>query len=352
MKAYTQRILENLNTTVLLLDASLRLKSINPAGEQLFEISARQILGQTLGELLPHNPTLIAAMGQALATGHPFTEHGLRLTLPSRHEVTIDCTVTPLANDQGEGELLLEWIPVDRLLRLAREENLLDQHAASRALIRGLAHEIKNPLGGLRGAAQLLERQLPDKSLQEYTRIIIHEADRLRNLVDRMVGPNAPLKQQAVNIHHILEHVRSLILAEIHQGIHVRRDYDPSLPEFNADPEQLIQSVLNVVRNAAQALNNQGTIWLRTRVERQFTIGQRRHRLVLRAEIEDDGPGIPDDLKEHIFYPMVTGRAEGTGLGLSIAQVIIHQHAGLIECSSRPGQTIFKIYLPLENGHG
>lgn len=352
LKAYTQRILENLNTTVLLLDASLRLKSINPAGEQLFEISARQIVGQTLGELLPHNPALIAAMGQALATGHPFTEHGLRLILTSRHEVTIDCTVTPLADDQGEGELLLEWIPVDRLLRLAREENLLDQHAASRALIRGLAHEIKNPLGGLRGAAQLLERQLPDKSLQEYTRIIIHEADRLRNLVDRMVGPNAPLKQQAVNIHHILEHVRSLILAEVHQGIRVRRDYDPSLPEFNADPEQLIQSVLNVVRNAAQALNNQGTIWLRTRVERQFTIGQRRHRLVLRAEIEDDGPGIPDDLKEHIFYPMVTGRAEGTGLGLSIAQVIIHQHAGLIECSSRPGQTIFKIYLPLENGHG
>jgi two-component system, NtrC family, nitrogen regulation sensor histidine kinase GlnL len=352
LKAHTQRILENLNTTVLLVDAQLKLRSINPAGELLFEISARQIVGQALGDLLPNNPALIDAMRQALATGHPFTEHGLHLLLSGKRDIAIDCTVTPLTDNHGKSELLLEWVPIDRLLRLAREENMLDQHAVSRALIRGLAHEIKNPLGGLRGAAQLLERQLPDKALKEYTRIIIHEADRLRNLVDRMVGPNAPLKKQAVNIHQVFEHVRSLMLAEIPNGIAVHRDYDPSIPEFSADPEQLIQAVLNVVRNAAQALNNAGDITLRTRIERQHTIGHQRHRLVLRAEIEDNGPGIPDELREHIFYPMVTGRAEGTGLGLSIAQVIIHQHGGSIECTSRPQQTVFKIYLPLENGHG
>ncbi len=352
MHTLSQRILENLNTSVMLVDQQLDLRSINPAGELLFELSARQIVGLPMSELLPGNPQLIDALRQVLNTGHPFTEHGLRLLLPGKRDITIDCTVTPLHGDQGASELLLEWVPVDRLLRLAREENMLDQHAVSRALIRGLAHEIKNPLGGLRGAAQLLERQLPEKALKEYTRIIIHEADRLRNLVDRMVGPNTPLKKQAVNIHQVYEHVRSLILAEIPEGIIIERDYDPSIPEFSADPEQLIQAVLNVVRNATQALNNEGLITLRTRIERQHTIGQQRHRLVLRAEIEDNGPGIAEELREHIFYPMVTGRAEGTGLGLSIAQVIIHQHGGSIECTSRPQQTIFRIHIPLENAHG
>ena len=352
MNTHSLRILENLNTSVMLVDQQLALRSINPAGELLFELSARQIVGLPMSELLPGNPLLIDALQQALESGHPFTEHGVRLLLAGKRDITIDCTVTPLHDDQGTSELLLEWIPVDRLLRLAREENMLDQHTVSRALIRGLAHEIKNPLGGLRGAAQLLERQLPEKALKEYTRIIIHEADRLRNLVDRMVGPNTPLKKQAVNIHQVYEHVRSLILAEFPEGIAIERDYDPSIPEFSADQEQLIQAVLNVVRNAAQALNNNGIITLRTRIERQYTIGQHRHRLALRAEIEDNGPGIDEELREHIFYPMVTGRAEGTGLGLSIAQVIIHQHDGAIECMSRPQQTIFKIHIPLGNGHG
>jgi two-component system nitrogen regulation sensor histidine kinase GlnL len=351
LKAQAQRILESLNTAVLVVDDELCLRSINPAGEMLFAVSARQILGTSLDELLPHNPALLDALRLAVATGHPYTEHGLALTLPNRSELHIDSTVTPLVGESGRTELLMEWLPVDRLLRLAREENMLDQHAVTRAVIRGVAHEIKNPLGGLRGAAQLLERQLPDPALREYTRIIIHEADRLRNLVDRMVGPNAPLKKQPVNIHQVFEHVRSLLLAEIPEGIAIRRDYDPSIPEFVADQEQLIQAVLNVVRNAAQALNYSGTISLRSRIERQFTLGQRRHRLVLRAEIEDNGPGVPEDLREHIFYPMVTGRPEGTGLGLSITQVIIHQHGGTIECISRPGQTLFRIYLPLENGH-
>ncbi len=335
----------------MVLDSSLRLLSINPAGEMLFEVSARQILGQPITDLLPHNAALIQQLNEALRSGHPFTEHGLRASLADGRDITVDCAATPLAVGVTT-EMLIELTPVDRLLRIAREEKMLDQHATSRALIRGLAHEIKNPLGGLRGAAQLLERKLPNNELAEYTRIIIREADRLRGLVDRMIGPNVPLNKRPTNIHQVFEHVRSLILAEIPEGISVRRDYDPSLPEFLGDSDQLIQAILNIARNAAQALDGKGAVWLRSRVERKFTIGQNRHRLTLRAEIEDNGPGVPDELKEHIFYPMITGRAEGTGLGLSIAQDIIHQHGGMIECVSRPLQTIFRIYLPMEVGNG
>lgn len=348
----SQRILENLNTAVLAVGDDLRVRSINPAGELLFQLSARQIVGQSLADLLASNAELIDALQQAYASQHPFTEHGLRLQLAGKRELIVDCSVTPLSDGDRAGELLIEFTRIDKLLRLAREESLQDQHDTNRAVLRGLAHEIKNPLGGLRGAAQLLERELPDKSLQEYTSIIIREADRLRNLVDRMVGPNTLLDMRPVNIHEIFEHVRSLILAEIPAGIRIERDYDPSLPVFPGDSEQLIQAVLNIARNAAQALGgNDGAIRLRSRIERQFTLGQTRHRLVLRAEIEDNGPGIAEDLRERIFFPLVTGRADGTGLGLSIAQTIVHQHGGVIECESRPGQTIFRIYLPLENGH-
>jgi two-component system nitrogen regulation sensor histidine kinase GlnL len=346
------QILENLTTTVLTFDAQLRLTSINPAGEMLFEISAKKIIGQKLVELLPHARRLVKALEKALDSGHPFTARGVSLKLPGNKAITIDCTVSPLIDATPEAALLVEITQIDRLLRLTRDENMLDRQSANRAVLRGLAHEIKNPLGGLRGAAQLLERELPDKSLREYTRIIIHEADRLRNLVDRIIGPHQPLKKQPVNIHEVLEHVRRLMLVEIPVGLTILCEYDPSLPELQAEPEQLIQAVLNIMRNSAEAMHNQGTIRLRTRAERQFTIGHKRHRLVLRADIEDTGPGIPEELQEHIFYPMVTGKAGGTGLGLSIAQDIIAKHGGLIECRSHPGQTVFSIYLPLENGHG
>ena len=345
-------ILDNLNTAVLLVDSGLVLRAMNPAGEMLFETGARQAIGQPLTHLLARNQTLIEAIHQTLVSGHPFTEHGLRLGVPVNRLVTVDCTVTPLLRPDGKTELILEISTIDRLLRLAREESRHDQHAASRAVIRGLAHEIKNPLGGLRGAAQLLERELPSASLKEYTRIIIHEADRLRNLVDRMVGPNAPLNKQPTNIHQVMDHVRRLIRAEVTQGIRIEHDFDPSIPEFAADDEQLIQAVLNVARNAVQALNGAGVIRFRTRIERQFTIGQKRHRLALCAEIEDDGPGVPAELQESIFYPMVTGKPDGTGLGLSIAQDIVNKHGGTIEFTSRPQQTVFRIYLPLENAHG
>lgn len=341
-KNLPQHILENLNTAVLLVDNELTLRAINPSAEMLLQTGARQAVGQPLAHLFPHNLALIEAMHAALMSGHPFTEHGLRLGLPPDRWMTVDCTVTPTGSD-----VLLEINPIDRLLRLAREETRHDQHAASRAVIRGLAHEIKNPLGGLRGAAQLLERELPSESLKEYTRIIIHEADRLRNLVDRMVGPKLPPRILPVNIHQIMEHVRKLILAEVPTSMRVERNFDPSIPDLQADSDQLIQAMLNITRNAVQALGGTGTIRLRTRVERQCPIGQKRYRLAVRIDIEDNGPGIPEDLRERIFYPMVTGKPEGTGLGLSIAQDIIDQHGGMIEFTSQPGQTIFRIYLPL-----
>lgn len=349
------RVLDNLTTAVLMFDDTLHLTSINPAGEMLFEVSAKKIVGQRLDELVPRSGRLVRALRQAVESCHPFTAHGIRLQLPGRKMLTLDCTVTPLLDadtPRTPPVLLVELTQVDRLLRLTREENTLERQAANRAVLRGLAHEIKNPLGGLRGAAQLLARQLPDKALQEYTRVIIHEADRLRNLVDRMMGPYQALQKQSVNIHHILEHVRLLLLAEVPEGLTIQRDYDPSLPELEGDPEQLIQAVLNIARNSVQALDGRGVIQLRTRIERGFTIGQERYRLVLRATVEDNGPGIPVELLDRIFYPMVTGRSDGTGLGLSIAQDIVTRHGGLIECTSRTGQTRFTLYLPLENGHG
>ncbi len=351
-KSLSPLIFENLNTAVLLVDSELQVQAMNPAAEMLFSTGARQAIGHPLAHLIPHNQALIESIHASLLSDHPVTEHGLRLTTPGGTRATVDCTLTPLAQANGRGELILEINPIDRLLRLAREESRHDQHAASRAVIRGLAHEIKNPLGGLRGAAQLLERELPSPALREYTRVIIHEADRLRNLVDRMVGPNTPLNKQPTNIHRIMEHVRTLIQAEVPAGMRVERDFDPSIPEFNADGDQLIQAVLNIARNAVQALNGEGTIRFRSRTERQFTIGNRRHRLVVCAEIEDSGPGIPDELRESIFYPMVTGKPDGTGLGLSIAQDIVQQHNGMIEFVSQPGKTVFRIFLPLEASNG
>ena len=218
-----------------------------------------------------------------------------------------------------------------------------------KALVRGLAHEVKNPLGGIRGAAQLLEKEFTTEDLKEYTQVIIGETDRLQKLVDDMLGPNRPLRKEMTNIHGVLERVRQLVSAESDDELKIVRDYDPSLPEFQADHDQLIQAILNIVRNAKQALQGKGIITLRTRPERQVTIGQTYHRYVLKVDIIDNGPGIDPEFIEQIFYPMVTGRAEGTGLGLSIAQTLVAQHDGLIECNSKPGETIFTILLPLVN---
>jgi len=345
-------ILDNLNTTVFLFDRDLLLTYVNPAGEVLFALSARYMLGVSAANLITcPDETVERRFRHAVETRQPFTEREVNIALVDGRTIIVNCIVLPLHQFGSDIELLVEVHQVDRQLRISREEHLISQHQATQALIRGLAHEIKNPLGGLRGAAQLLEQELPDRSLCEYTRIIIDEADRLQKLMDEMLGPNRIMKRRMINIHDVLEHVRGLFLAEYPTGPELIRDYDPSIPELMADQDRFIQAVLNLVRNAANATGETGTILLRTRVMRQFTIGSRRHRLVLCVEVEDNGPGIPEELQEQIFFPMVTGSPGGTGLGLPIAQDLINQHGGLIECESRPGKTRFIVYLPLEIDH-
>lgn len=347
-----QQIIDGLSGALMVLDQAGRIEFANPAAEVLFDTSIKRLKGIGVELLFGGQPEEIALIHLVRDSGQRFSKREAQMINLSGASLIVDYSVAAL----NDGLLLMEVHPRDRLLRIEREEELLNHHATARSLIRGLSHEIKNPLGGIRGAAQLLERELPDEELKEFTRIIIDETDRLRNLVDRMMGPYRKPKIQQVNIHEVLEHVRALIDVEAEGQIQLIRDYDPSIPEFSGDYEQIIQAVLNIARNAFQALQENviasPQICLRTRAIRRITLGTEMHRLVCSVEIIDNGPGIPEQILSTVFYPMVTGRAEGTGLGLSIAQSIINQHQGLIECTSVPGRTSFQIYIPLESKDG
>lgn len=343
-----QRVLEGMTAVVLLFDQDLNLQYVNPAGEMLFEQSARHMLGLSYVELIQHrNEISLNNWIKEVKSGQPFTRHEVPLVLFHEKEVTANLTVIPLIDSDAKTEYLLEILPVDRWLRISRDEQRVEQQEVTQEILRGLAHEIKNPLGGLRGAAQLLERELPSDDLKEYTQVIISEADRLQALVNRILGPAGMPKVEEINIHKILERVRSLIKIEVENGIQIHRDYDPSVPEVKVDPDMLLQALLNIARNACEAMGKEGNLTFKTRVVRKYTIGHQRHKLVANIEVIDDGPGIPADIREKIFFPMVTGRAEGSGLGLSISQSLIQQHDGLIECQSEPGQTIFSVILPI-----
>lgn len=342
-----KRILDNMVSAILLFDEDLCLRYINPAGESLFRASARHLVGQGFYALITDDSEMQQQLGNAIDEGHPFTRHEVNLSLGHDVEIVADFIAVPINEPGLPHEILVEIHPIDRLIRITREENQLAQQQATRKILRGLAHEVKNPLGGLRGAAQLLGRQLESEELREYTSVIIEEADRLQNLVDRIVGPTRMPDKKEVNIHRILERVRSLVVAEVGDSISIQRDYDTSIPEIQADSELLIQALLNVVRNASQVVADGGVITLRTRVDRKLTIGQQRRDLVARIEIIDNGPGIPEEMRDKIFFPMVTGRADGTGLGLSIAQSLIQQHDGIIDVESVPGRTVFTVFLPI-----
>ncbi len=348
--------LDWLATAVLLLDRALHVKYVNPAAETLFAASRKSILDQPFPGLFADSGSLAPRLHQAIREERGFADQDLILVPAGQEPLHLDCIVTPVELPQAA--LLLELRPIDQRLRVEREEQRMTQHRANRELIRNLAHEIKNPLGGLRGSAQLLERELDRPSLREYTRVIIKEADRLQALMDRLLTPHRPPNQVPMNIHEVCERVRSLILAEFPEGIRVRRDYDVGLPEFRGDPEQLIQAVLNIARNAAQAilgasataaagLQDRGEIVLRTRVARQVTLARRFHRLALELQVVDNGPGVPAEIRDQIFYPLVSGREGGTGLGLTLAQTFVQQHHGVVECDSQPGRTSFRIVLPL-----
>ncbi len=322
----------------------------NPAAENLLETGARSLIGQRFPNLLDEDGTVAAALADALSTHWDYSAQNVHFSRAGRESLPLACVVTP--TDLPELPFIVELRPIEQQLRIAREERLVSEQASNRELIRNLAHEIKNPLGGLRGSAQLLERELDKAELRDYTQVIIKEADRLQALMDRLLTPHRAPRVGPVNIHEVLERVRSLVLAEFSEGITIRRDYDPSLPELIADKEQLIQVVLNVGRNAAQALvgrgpGTRGTITFRTRAVRQITIVRQRYRLALELQVIDDGPGIPEGIRERIFSPLVSGRDGGSGLGLSLAQTFVQYHQGVIECDSRPGRTEFTILLPI-----
>ncbi|RJX72457.1 nitrogen regulation protein NR(II) [Vibrio sinensis] len=346
-------ILNHQVTAVLIMDEQLNVHYANPAAEQLFSQSAKRISAQPLKQLIQHSSIELSLITQPLQSGQSMTDSDVTLIVDGR-PLMLEVTASPV-EWQKELMLLVEMRKIDQQRRLSQELNQHAQQQAAKLLVRGLAHEIKNPLGGLRGAAQLLERMLPDPSLKEYTQIIIEQADRLRALVDRLLGPQKPGMKKYENVHLVLEKVRQLIDLEAEGKIEIERDYDPSLPDLLIDTDQIEQALLNIASNAGQILATQrhGKIKLRTRTVHQANIHGQRYKLAAKIEVIDNGPGIPSELQDTLFYPMVSGRDGGTGLGLSIAQNLIDQHKGKIDVESWPGRTCFTIYLPIEmTAHG
>lgn len=341
------RILDHLNTSVLLVDRRQVVHYLNLAAETMLGLSRNHILGRTLPELLRDAGELSLIVDRAFETWQPYARRELNLrSINGGEDLIVDCAVSPFEDRGDSSTALLEIADATQHQRISRETALLNQVGGSRLMVRQLAHEIKNPLGGLRGAAQLLERQLSDASMREYTSIIISEADRLKTLVDSLLGPGHTPNKELINVHELLQHVRQLLAADAPPDIVIDRDYDPSLPPIKLDRNQMIQAMLNLGRNAMQAMQHSGRLILRTRAMTSVSIGTRRHRLVASIQFEDNGPGVPVQLQDTLFYPFVTGRAEGTGLGLAIAQDLVSRHGGLIEFESRPGRTVFTLLLP------
>jgi two-component system nitrogen regulation sensor histidine kinase GlnL len=340
-----------LATPVAVMQGQGRVRFVNAALEDALGLSRRTLYDTHLPDYFVDPQPLIMALAGAQSNEFAALRYEAQLRRLN-HDEPLPVHVIVALTDLPD-EVIVELLPVEQQTRQEREERLLDQAQANKELIRNLAHEIKNPLGGIRGSAQLLEMELDDKDLTEYTQVIIREADRLQTLVDRLLAPHRrPHVVGDVNIHEVCERVRALILAEFPRGLKVVRDYDISIPEFRGDREQLIQAVLNIAHNAAQALQERlaqgdAQITFKTRVLRQVTFGKQRYRLALELHVMDNGPGVPDSIKDRIFFPLISGREGGSGLGLTLAQTFVQQHHGLIECESEPGRTVFKILIPL-----
>ncbi|MFO1468908.1 MAG: nitrogen regulation protein NR(II) [Steroidobacteraceae bacterium] len=345
-------LLDALVTSVFLLDAELRIEYLNAAAQTLLALGPNQALGRRIVDLSRGAETLLPLIERARSGGEDVVQRELAWPAAAGGERILDCAVTQAVIGGAGPRLLVEIEDITQHRRLTRESALLAQLGGSRLMVRQLAHEIKNPLGGLRGAAQLLEREFLDPSLREYTRVIISEADRLTSLLDSMLGPARPPAKQTLNVHELLERVYHLLRSEAPEGVEVTRDYDPSLPPLTVDPNHIIQAMLNLGRNALQALAVDGVdsprLVLRTRAATSVSIGSKRHRVVATIQFEDNGPGVPAEIRDTIFYPLVSGRADGTGLGLGIAQDLVTRHGGLIEFDSAPGRTVFTITLPLD----
>jgi two-component system, NtrC family, nitrogen regulation sensor histidine kinase GlnL len=344
-------LLDALSTGILLLDSQLCVIYANVGAQDLLAVSLNQARGRPINELFHGAQQLVGTLRRALERNEACAEHELVLkpngSPASRDPQVLDLIVTPLEGQVTGTHLLLELSDAKQRQRISRENELLSRLDGSRLMIRQLAHEIKNPLGGLRGAAQLLDRELTD-GRREYTAVIISEADRLTALVDSMIGPSRPPQMAPANIHELCEHVFHLLRAEALPGVLIERDYDPSLPTSLMDRNQVIQALLNIARNALQAVGERGRIVLRTRAQSNVSIGSVRHKLIANVQIEDNGPGVPATLMNTLFYPLVTGRPTGTGLGLAVAQDLITRHGGIVEFESEPGRTVFSLLLPLE----
>lgn len=341
-----QQVLEHQTSAILVVSTALVIKLVNPAAEDMFGVSGQRVLGASLNSLFRHPEKILGSATGSAPGDQSFTLRRQHLHLRNGEELVVDLTVVPIDG----GDLLIEAQPLKRLLRINRDDRLINVQETTAKLVRSLAHEVKNPLGGIRGAAQLLDRELNRPELAEYTQVIIRETDRLTELVDNMLGPSRPLKIAPVNVHRVLEHVAQIAktgMAE--KEMKIARDYDLSLPRVDGDEDQLIQALLNIVSNACIALEEvrDGRVKLRTRALRQFTIAGQRHRLAVQIDVIDNGPGIPEELIDRMFYPMISGRPQGTGLGLAIAQGIVRRHQGVLECESRPGRTRFSVILPL-----
>ena len=347
-------LLDNLTTAIILLDKDLHVIYINPAAEALLETSDRHSHNTYIGDVLLNVKELVKALKNVKDNGVTFIARKVKLVKANTNRLTVDYSASRLIYE-NDTYIMLEIQELDRSYNISRKEMLISNHETTLGLVRGLGHEIKNPIGGIRGAAQLLAEELADNNLKDYTNVIIEEADRLVGLIDRLTGQYQKPALQQLNIHEVLERVYNLVIAETRGSIEVEKDYDPSIPEITGDMAQLIQAVLNIVRNAMQSLTESEPavknpkIILRTRTVNHVTIGPVMHKLVAKIEIIDNGPGIKQELFENIFYPLISGRANGTGLGLSLSQNILKNHNGLIECDSHEGETCFTISLPLSN---
>ena len=347
-------LLDGMVTSIFLLDQDLTVSYLNAAAQTLLGVGPNQALGRSIVDLTRGAESLLPMFDRVRQGGEGVVQRELAWPAPGGIDRILDCAVTQVILGGKSPRLLLEIEDITQHRRLTRENALLAQLGGSRLMVRQLAHEIKNPLGGLRGAAQLLERELLDPALREYTRVIISEADRLTNLLDSMLGPGRPPSKQLVNVHELLERVYHLLRSEAPTGVAIDRDYDPSLPPLTLDPNHIIQAMLNLGRNAIQALASAAMdetprLILRTRAASNVSVGANRHRLVASIQFEDNGPGVLNEIRETIFYPLVSGRADGTGLGLGIAQDLVSRHGGLIEFDSAPGRTIFVISLPMDS---
>jgi two-component system nitrogen regulation sensor histidine kinase GlnL len=344
-------ILDQLTTAVIVVDAEDRVSWLNVAAADLLATGQAAARGRGLATLVQDGRAIEALVARSRESAEPLALRALELAPAARSDARyhVDITLAPLSG--AAGGVLIEIADTTKPSRMNRDSALLAQQGGSRLMARQLAHEIKNPLGGLRGAAQLLERELPDERLKEYTRVIIGEADRLRALVDSLLGPARQIRRERVNVHELIDRVYWLARAEAPEGIAIERDYDPSLPVLALDRDLMVQAMLNIARNAVQAVGERGAITMRSRALTQATIGAERHRVVASLQFEDNGPGVPAELGETIFYPLVSAREGGTGLGLAVAQDIATRHGGIIEFDSRPGRTVFSLLLPLEERH-